>query len=76
MPDCLAAFAAAGMRPQRQQRGTAAAGAPARLVLLRGIKGGRAGFRLLPGLVLHARGGGYTAEAEAVLRDGAGLGWD
>ena len=48
-------------------------GRNAKLVLLRGVKGGRAPFRVLPGLVLHAPGGGYTPEADAVLRDGAAL---
>jgi tRNA1(Val) A37 N6-methylase TrmN6 len=42
-------------------------------VLLRGVKGGRGGLRVLPGVVLHAAAGGYTAEAEAVLRDAAAL---
>lgn len=48
-------------------------GQPARRVILRGIKGGRGPDRLLPGLVLHAAAGGFTADAEAVLRDGAAL---
>ena len=48
------------------------AGQPARRVILRAIKGGRGPDRLLPGLVLHA-GQGFTAQAEAVLRDGAPL---
>jgi tRNA1(Val) A37 N6-methylase TrmN6 len=43
-------------------------GAPAKLVLLRGAKGGPKSFALLAGLVLHEADGGYTAEAEAVLR--------
>ena len=49
------------------------AGVAARLVLLRGIKGGRGPFRLLPGLVLHAPDGGFTDEAQTILRDGAAL---
>jgi len=48
-------------------------GQAAKLVLLRGVRGGRGPFRLLPGLVLHAEGGGYTQAAEAVLRGAAGL---
>ncbi len=49
------------------------AGNPARLVLVRGVKGGRGPFRLLPGLVLHERDGGFTSEAQSILRDGAAL---
>lgn len=47
---------------------------PAKRVLVRAVKTGRAPLRLLPPLVLHARGGGkHTAEAEAVLRGEAAL---
>lgn len=49
------------------------AGAPARRVLVAGIKDSRAPARLLPGLVLHEAAGGYTGAAEAVLRDGAAI---
>jgi tRNA1(Val) A37 N6-methylase TrmN6 len=42
-------------------------------VLVRGVRGGRAPFRLLPGLVLHQADGGFTPAAEAVLRGGAAL---
>jgi tRNA1(Val) A37 N6-methylase TrmN6 len=45
----------------------------ARLVLLRGIRGGQGVSRLLPGLILHQPSGAFTAAAEAVLRDGASL---
>ena len=48
-------------------------GRPARLLLLRGVKGGRGPSRLLPGLVLHELDGRYTDRAEAILRGGAGL---
>jgi len=49
---------------------------PAKRVLVRAVKTGRAPLRLLPPLVLHERGGGkHTAEAEAVLRGEAGLEW-
>ncbi len=50
------------------------AGAPARLVIVQGVRLGGGAGTLLPGLVLHADGG-YSAEAEAVLRDGAALGF-
>ena len=49
------------------------AGRAARIVILQGIAGSRSDHRVLPGLVLHRAGGGFTAEAEAILRDGAAL---
>lgn len=48
------------------------AGQPARLLLLRGVRGGRGGDTLLPGLVLHGPEG-LTAAAERCLRHGGGL---
>ena len=49
---------------------------PAKRVLVQAIKTGKAPLRLLPALVLHDRSGGkHTAEAEAVLRGQADLGW-
>lgn len=54
-------------------------GRNASLVLLQGVKGGRAAFRLLPPLVMHegARherdGESYRPEVSAVLRDAAAL---
>jgi tRNA1(Val) A37 N6-methylase TrmN6 len=73
LPDCLAALAASGCgspavlplwpKPRRD----------AKLVLLRGVKGGRGACRVLPGLTLHEPGGGYTEAATTVLRDGAAL---
>ena len=53
------------------------ADAPAKRVLVRAIKTGKAPLVLLPALVLHEReGGGHTAAAEALLRGSAGLDWD
>jgi tRNA1(Val) A37 N6-methylase TrmN6 len=54
------------------------ADAPAKRVLVRAIKTGRAPLRLLPPLVLHARGSTekHTAETEAILRGEARLAWD
>ena len=49
------------------------AGEPASRIIVTGRKGSRAGLRLLPGLVLHRPDGAYTAEAEAVLREGEAL---
>lgn len=51
------------------------ADAPAKRVLVRAIKTGKAPLVLLPPLVMHEREGAkHTAEAEAILR-GAPLGW-
>lgn len=49
------------------------AGAAATRVLVQGRKGSRAPVSLLPGLVLHNDDGGFTADAERVLRHGAKL---
>ena len=49
---------------------------PAKRVLVHAIKTGRAPLRLLPPLILHDRDGGkHSAEAEAILRGEAELGW-
>lgn len=76
LPDALAALAAAGCGSPAVLPLWPRAGRPARLLLLRGIKGGRAPCALLPGLALHAPQGGYTAAAEAILRDAAPLPFD
>jgi tRNA1(Val) A37 N6-methylase TrmN6 len=73
LPACLAAFAAAGCGGLAALPLWPRAGAAAKLTLLRGVKGGRAPFRLLPGLVLHEASGAFTPAAEAILRDGAAL---
>ena len=52
------------------------AGEPAKRVILQARKGSRAAPVLSPGLVLHDADGTYTAEADAVLRDGASLALD
>ncbi len=49
------------------------AGEPAKLIILRGVRGGRGSSTVMPGLVLHAPGGGFTEEANGILRDGLGL---
>ena len=52
------------------------ADAPAKRVLVRAIKTGKAPLRLLPPLVLHDRDGGkHTPETEAILRGQAALPW-
>jgi tRNA1(Val) A37 N6-methylase TrmN6 len=46
---------------------------PAKILLLRGVKGGQGPCRLHAGLTLHEPDGGYTAAASAILRQGAAL---
>ncbi len=67
---CLAAFTAAGCGSHTVLPLWPRAGATSKLVLIRGVRGGRGPTRLLPGLVLHAPDGGYTAAAQEVLRGG------
>jgi tRNA1(Val) A37 N6-methylase TrmN6 len=51
--------------------------APAKRVLVRAVKTGKAPLRLLPPLVLHDRSGAkHTAQAEAILRGEAALEWE
>jgi tRNA1Val (adenine37-N6)-methyltransferase len=73
LPVCAEAFAAAGCPPIAMLPLWPKAGREAKLVLLRGVKGGKASFRVLPGLVLHEPGGGFTQDAEAILRHGSAL---
>jgi tRNA1(Val) A37 N6-methylase TrmN6 len=49
--------------------------APAKRVLVRAVRGGKAPLVLLPALVLHDAGGGHSAAAEAILRGAADLTW-
>jgi tRNA1(Val) A37 N6-methylase TrmN6 len=52
------------------------ADAPAKRVLVRAVKTGRAPLRLLAPLVLHERGGAkHTPQVEAILRGRAALDW-
>ncbi len=48
-------------------------GEPATRVIVQAKKGSKAGLSLWPGLLLHEDDGGYTAEAEAMLRGGKAL---
>lgn len=73
LPACMTAFAAAGCPPTALLPLWPREGQPAKLVLLRGVKGSRARLRLLPGLVLHDAAGGFTPSAQAILRDGQKL---
>ncbi len=72
VPECLAAFESAGCGSALLLPLWPKPGREPRIVLLQAVKGGRAAFRLLPGLILH-EGAGYTEAAEAVLRRGVAL---
>lgn len=50
------------------------AGEPAKLLILRGVREGRGGTTIHPGLVLHTAQGGYTPDAERILRGGGSCG--
>jgi tRNA1Val (adenine37-N6)-methyltransferase len=76
LPDCLAAIAAAGCGSPSVLPFWPKPGRPAKLLLLRAIKGGRGPCRVLPGLVLHRGDGGFTDEASAILRDAGALSMD
>jgi tRNA1(Val) A37 N6-methylase TrmN6 len=73
LPSCIAALTEAGCAPSALVPLWPRAGQAAKLVLLRGVKGGRGGFRVLPGVVLHAAAGGFTPDAEAILRHAGAL---
>lgn len=73
LPDCLTALAAADCGSAALFPLWPKVKRPAKLVLVRGVKGGRGACRLLPGLVLHRPDGHYTDAAEAILREGAAL---
>jgi tRNA1Val (adenine37-N6)-methyltransferase len=73
LPECVLAFAAAGCRPMGMLPLWPKPGQPAKLMLLRGVKGRNTPFRVLPGLVLHEPDGRYTLAADAVLRSGGSL---
>ena len=76
VPESLGALAAAGCGSAVLFPLWPRVGRETRIVLLQAIKGGRAEFRLLPGLVLHddrPASGGYTDAAEAILRRGEAL---
>ena len=72
LPACIAALTEAGCAPSALLPLWPRAGQSAKLVLLRGVKGGRGGFRVLPGVALHGADG-FTREAEAILRHGGAL---
>jgi tRNA1(Val) A37 N6-methylase TrmN6 len=73
LPAALAALADAGCASPALLPLWPRPGQAAKLLLLRGVKGGRGPCRLLCGLVLHDAEGGFTPAADAILRGGAAL---
>lgn len=73
LPEALAAFSVSRLGAPLVFPLWRRAGEEARRLILAGRKGAKGPCRILPGLALHAAGGGFTREAERVLRDGAGL---
>jgi tRNA1Val (adenine37-N6)-methyltransferase len=73
LPACAEAFGSAGCPATALLPLWPTAGCMAKLVLVRGVKGGKTPFRVLPGLVLHDAVGSFTKEAEAILRHGQAL---
>jgi tRNA1(Val) A37 N6-methylase TrmN6 len=45
-------------------------GTAASRVIVQGVKGSKAPMQLLPGLILHGEGNAFSADADAVLREG------
>jgi len=66
----LDGFGAITVRPVQARDAAAAV-----RILVQAKRGSRAPFRLLPPLVLHGEGGGFTALADALHRGEAGLDW-
>lgn len=73
VPEALASLAAARCGGARLLPFWPKPGRAAKLVLLQARKDSHAAFAVLPGLVLHRDDGRFTAEAEAILRDGGAL---
>jgi tRNA1(Val) A37 N6-methylase TrmN6 len=73
LPTAFAALAAAGCPASAVLPLWRRSGDAAKLVLVRGVKGGRGALRLLAGLALHAADGSFTSAANAVLREAGGL---
>lgn len=71
VPACLVAFPAAGCGSAAVFPLWPRSATPAKLALVRAVRGGRAPFVVHQGLILHAEG--FSAEATAILRDGAAL---
>lgn len=67
LADLLMAMRARGLEPKQMRTVHSFPSSDARLVLVRGVRGARPGFRVLPPLILYDRGGDHTAEMKALL---------
>ncbi len=72
MPAWLAALGGAGCGSVALLPLWPRAGQAAKLLILQAVRGGAGSCRVLPGLTLH-EADGYTAAADAILREGAAL---
>ncbi len=73
LPDAMTALVGAGIGSFTLLPLWPRVGAPARRMIVQGIRGGRSPCRLTAGLVLHGDDGRYTPSAERILREGAAL---
>ncbi|HEY6431347.1 MAG TPA: methyltransferase [Acetobacteraceae bacterium] len=73
LPRAIAALMAAGCPPSRLFPLWPREAQAAKLVIVQSVKAGRGPMRLSPGMRLHAADGSFTAEAQAVLREGCGI---
>ncbi len=70
LPELCGALAESGLAPKTLRLVAPFSAAAPRLCLVSAIKGGRPGLSVLPQLVLHERGGRYSKEVAALLREG------
>lgn len=68
LPELCRTFDEYGLAPKKLRLIVPYAGSAPRLCLISAVKGGRPGLTVLPQLVLHEPGGGYTGEVAALLR--------
>ncbi|HEX9444346.1 MAG TPA: hypothetical protein VGA73_09505, partial [Candidatus Binatia bacterium] len=67
MIDLLSAMRGEGLEPKRARMVHSYAGSEATLVLVEGVRGGRAELAILPPLTVYAKAGEYTPEMKAIL---------
>jgi tRNA1Val (adenine37-N6)-methyltransferase len=69
LPELIMPLKGCGLEPKKLRLVAPHADAAPRLCLLSAIKGGRPGLCVLPQLVLHNLGGGYTGETAAMVSE-------
>lgn len=67
MIDLLSAMRSGGLEPKRARMVHSYAGSGASLVLVEGVKGGRAELAIMPPLTVYSKAGEYTEEMSAIL---------